>query len=162
LQSSSRKSGRSNKGKASERFDDTEILVPVKRPKNHRTKTTEEAAHLEANESQVYEVEAIKYDKQVIGKGTYYFVKWKGYDDDDNTWEPTSHLPDAQVMVDEFIASKKEAKALHKKDMDQKIAERKAEQLAACMSRSIRTWQRWLGNSWDARHRLRLWNVSLV
>ena len=32
----------------------------------------------------------------------------------------------------------------------------------ACMRRSIRTWQRWLGNSWAARHRLRLWNVSLV
>ena len=33
---------------------------------------------MEANDSQVWEVEAIKYDKQVKGKGTYYFVKWKG------------------------------------------------------------------------------------
>jgi hypothetical protein len=30
------------------------------------------------------------------------------------------------------------------------------------MRRRIRTLQRWQGNSWAARHRLRLWNVSLV
>ena len=90
---------------------------------------------MEANDSQVWEVEAIKYDKQVKGKGTYYFVKWKGYDDEENTWEPTSHLPDAKRMVDEYAASKREAEALHKKDMEQRIAEQKAEQLAATEAR---------------------------
>ena len=58
-----------------------------------------DSAHLETERAEIYEVEAIKYDKQIRGNGTYYFIKWKGYDDTDNTWEPTSHLPDAKEMA---------------------------------------------------------------
>ena len=51
-----------------------------------------------------YEVEAIKdYDK----KSQLYLVKWKGYDDDDNTWEPRSNLNNCDTRIREFENSLK-------------------------------------------------------
>ena len=48
-------SSRSNKGKASARLDD-EVAKPVTRKKNHKTLTTEDAAHLETEQEEVYEL----------------------------------------------------------------------------------------------------------
>lgn len=60
-----------------------------------------------------YEVEDIldsgmDYDtKQVL-----FLVKWKGYGDKDNTWEPKTNLTHAKELVREFeTAKKKEEKA---------------------------------------------------
>eukprot|EP00884_Botryococcus_braunii_P000202 jgi/Botrbrau1/10182/Bobra.0121s0025.1 len=39
----------------------------------------------------VYEVEAITAKKKV-GKSWQYLVKWKGYDETENTWEPLAHV----------------------------------------------------------------------
>lgn len=36
----------------------------------------------------VYEVERVVGHQHVPGTGLYYFLKWKGYDEKDNTWEP--------------------------------------------------------------------------
>jgi hypothetical protein len=39
----------------------------------------------------VYEVEAI-LAKRRVGKSWQYLVKWKGYDETENTWEPLAHV----------------------------------------------------------------------
>ncbi|KAF9928040.1 hypothetical protein BGZ65_006443 [Modicella reniformis] len=38
----------------------------------------------------VYEVERVVGHQHVPGRGLYYFLKWKGYAEKDNTWEPES------------------------------------------------------------------------
>jgi hypothetical protein len=48
-----------------------------------------------------YKVEAIRNKKQVSGE-TKYLVKWKGYDEENNTWEPVRHLKKAQRLLQQF------------------------------------------------------------
>ncbi|KAJ9532240.1 hypothetical protein QJQ45_003965 [Haematococcus lacustris] len=48
------------------------------------------------DDSPQYEVERIVNHRHVrAGKAKEYLVKWKGYDDSDNTWEPASNLANA-------------------------------------------------------------------
>ncbi len=42
---------------------------------------------------QKYEVERIVSGPRIVGGA--YLIKWAGYPDSDNTWEPRSHLPDS-------------------------------------------------------------------
>lgn len=49
----------------------------------------------------LYEVEAIR-DKKYIDGEPFYFIKWVGWPDDDNTWEPIENLYDILNMVEEF------------------------------------------------------------
>ena len=65
-----------------------------------------------------YEVEKI-LDKRQRKGGMEYLVKWKNFDDpDDNTWEPSDNLGDAEEKIKKFekdleakssVAAKKEA-----------------------------------------------------
>ena len=50
-------------------------------------------------EDQLYEVEEI-VDKKISKGRIKYYVKWVGYDNAQNTWEPKDHLP--LEMVEEF------------------------------------------------------------
>ena len=43
------------------------------------------------NEEEYYEVEAI-LDSRCQGRGTKYLIKWVGYPEADNTWEPFALL----------------------------------------------------------------------
>ena len=59
-----------------------------------RAKTTAPLAtqvELADEEGTEYEVESILDFKRVSGK-PHYLVKWKGYSDEENTWEPTQNL----------------------------------------------------------------------
>ena len=47
-----------------------------------------------------YEVEFI-VDKRMLKGKVEYQVKWKGWDHDDNTWEPVGNL-DCQELIEEF------------------------------------------------------------
>jgi len=65
----------------------------------------EAAAAGEASEEE-YVVEKV-VDSRVAKNGmTEYFLKWKGYDSDDNTWEPEYQL-DCQDLIKKFEADKK-------------------------------------------------------
>ena len=49
-----------------------------------------------------YEVEKI-LDKRQRKGGIEYLVKWKNFDDpDDNTWEPSDNLGDAEAKIKQF------------------------------------------------------------
>jgi hypothetical protein len=49
----------------------------------------------------VYEVEAI-LGKKRVGITWKYLVKWTGYDDSENTWEPLAHV---RHLTDELAAA---------------------------------------------------------
>jgi hypothetical protein len=51
-----------------------------------------------------YEVEQI-IDKRQKGKKIEYLVKWKGYNHDENTWEPKKNLANASEILQEFERS---------------------------------------------------------
>ena len=72
----------------------------------------------DAMSDEEYEVEKI-LDKRQRKGGMEYLVKWKNFDDpDDNTWEPSDNLGDAEEKIKKFekdleaksnVAAKKEA-----------------------------------------------------
>jgi len=51
------------------------------------TSTNNTSVILGSNGEQLYEVEAIRSHKG-SGKKRLYQIKWKGYPESDNTWEP--------------------------------------------------------------------------
>ena len=53
--------------------------------------------HFEPQEDNEFEVEKILQQR-----GQRYFVKWKGYPDSDNTWEPKAHLKNAPDLLRRF------------------------------------------------------------
>lgn len=54
-----------------------------------------------------YEVERI-VDKRRKKNQTEYFVKWVGYSESQNTWEPLRNLKNVLDIVEEFNLSKKQ------------------------------------------------------
>jgi len=66
-----------------------------------------------------YEVEKI-VDKRIRKGAVEYFVKWKGWDNSDNTWEPVGNL-DCQDLIQEYEKNHKD------KDEEKKGEKRKAE-----------------------------------
>ena len=50
-----------------------------------------------------YEVEAILNSK-ISRRRLVYLVKWKGYPDSENTWEPASNVKNASLLIKQFHA----------------------------------------------------------
>jgi hypothetical protein len=58
-----------------------------------------------------YEVESI-IDKKIVRGKTFYKVKWEGFDDTHNTWEPMEHLVNSSVYVEEYESKQRKANAM--------------------------------------------------
>jgi Chromo (CHRromatin Organisation MOdifier) domain len=70
------------------------LLEPTRNP------ATEEETEI-AEHGQEYEVEMIKDYTHIDGQ-FYYLVKWKGYDESENTWEPIKHLTQCSQKIRGF------------------------------------------------------------
>lgn len=77
-----------------------------------------EAVQETAQQEEVYEVEAITDKRLDEGGQLLYKVKWKGYPEEESTWEPLEHLESAKNLVGEFnkaYEEKKKKKAARKR-----------------------------------------------
>ena len=74
-----------------------------------------------------YEVEKI-IGKKMNGNSKEYLIKWKGYSEDESTWEPESNLENARLSIEKFEYSikKQEKKLNNKKRIKQSININKA------------------------------------
>lgn len=76
-------------------------------------------------EEEEYSVEKI-LDKRTKGGKTEYLIKWEGYPDSENTWEPDENLdcPDIISAFEEKLKSKKDNK--RKKDTESPAQKKKS------------------------------------
>ena len=86
----------------------------------------EEVPEEEAEE--VFTVDAIIKSRKRAGK-TQYLVKWEGYDESDNTWEPAENISEKAVAT--YVAAEKAAKATKAADKKKATAAKKSKKVAA-------------------------------
>jgi hypothetical protein len=58
----------------------------------------------------LFEVEAILDDREQGGV-RYFFLKWKGYNDSENSWEPQDALAGCRPMLRAYLSSRSRARA---------------------------------------------------
>ena len=73
-----------------------------KQNKNNQKKNNNKNQEIEIE----YEVEKIK-DKRIINDKIEYLIKWKGYSDFENTWEPIENMSNAKEIIEEYEEKEK-------------------------------------------------------
>ena len=63
-----------------------------KHKRNGKQKKEKEQQNTIVSDGDEYAVESILESKTMLEGETQYLIKWKGYDDSGNTWEPKSML----------------------------------------------------------------------
>ncbi len=117
------------------------LLEPC--PTSVRASAQESGAQLEVeDEEQEWVVEDIR-DSCVRSRELQYLVKWKGFPEEENTWEPVAHLGNSMELVEEFHQANPEKpnqatleKALQ--EAAEKEASRKARAEAARQAKEAR------------------------
>jgi len=83
-----------------------------------KRKSKEEEKPQEAAEEEEYFVERI-IDKRLVGGKTEYFLKWKGYPESENSWEPVANL-DCPELIKEFEINYKKKMTSDEKPVEKK------------------------------------------
>ena len=70
----------------------------------------QETFHYEIQEDNVFEVEKILAHR-TRNNGKEYLVKWLGYPDSDNTWEPDTNLTNCQQRLQKYHAQQRKRRS---------------------------------------------------
>eukprot|EP00824_Muranothrix_gubernata_P012513 TRINITY_DN26514_c0_g1_i1.p1 TRINITY_DN26514_c0_g1~~TRINITY_DN26514_c0_g1_i1.p1 ORF type:complete len:204 (-),score=31.78 TRINITY_DN26514_c0_g1_i1:75-686(-) len=62
------------------------------------------ARSVESEDLDIFDVEAIRRHR-VFGKTMKFFVKWSGFSEEENTWEPERNLLGARALLKEYLVS---------------------------------------------------------
>lgn len=74
----------------------------------------------DSQESGLFVVDKL-LDKKVHKGKVQFLVKWKGYDDSENSWEPIENLSTCQEAIDEFNESLKKKRKIPESSSESEI-----------------------------------------